>query len=83
MLMENVIIDGGPGQGYRNLLSRGENSQLEDLKVSSYLKDSASKVIKATHLTDSIAQDCEIPRSTALRRERSQRTKPREQFPSG
>jgi hypothetical protein len=47
MLMENVILDGGPGQGYRSLISGGDNSQLEDLKVSSHLKDSVSKVILA------------------------------------
>ena len=44
MLMDNVVLDGGPGQGYRSLLSGGDNSQLEDLKVSSQLKESASKV---------------------------------------
>ena len=44
MLMDNVVLDGGPGQGYRSLISGGDNSQLEDLKVSSQLKESASKV---------------------------------------
>ena len=46
MMMENVVLDGGPGQGYRNLISGGgDHSQyLDDLKVSSNLKESASKV---------------------------------------
>jgi hypothetical protein len=46
MLMENVVLDGGPGQGYRSLITGGDNSQLEDLKVSSHTKESASKVRK-------------------------------------
>jgi len=50
MLMDNVVLDGGPGQGYRSLITGGDNSQLEDLKVSSQTKESASKVRENHHV---------------------------------
>jgi len=42
--MENIVLDGGPGQGFRSLLQGGDNSQLEEYKVSSHMKDSSTKV---------------------------------------
>ena len=65
MLMENVVLDGGPGQGYRSLITGGDNSQLEDLKVSSQTKESASKVRKSPYNAFA-AKNREFSRQTAI-----------------
>ena len=65
MLMENVVLDGGPGQGYRSLITGGDNSQLEDLKVSSHTKESASKVRKSP-CNASAAKNREFSRQAAI-----------------
>ena len=65
MLMENVVLDGGPGQGYRSLITGGDNSQLEDLKVSSQTKESASKV-REMPCNASAAKNREFSRQAAI-----------------
>ena len=82
--MDNVVLDGGPGQGYRSLISGGDNNnsqQLEDLKLSSHhhLKESTSKVRELSSDTNT-AQDREFPRQTSIRRRQGgiQRLAPKE-----